>query len=111
MVAGRCESPRNRFYLLVILKHSPAFDMNRTQGASRRGSRPPSRSETGAGTVKYNNYKRQSRMKVYYVINSETGYDETFYSLTAAKLAMKKNNATGYSASVRSNGGRIRRRA
>jgi hypothetical protein len=43
-------------------------------------------------------------MKQYTVINRETGYNETFYSLPAAKAAMKENNATGHITKVFSNG-------
>jgi hypothetical protein len=43
-------------------------------------------------------------MKHYTVINKETGYNEIFYSLPAAKAAMKANNAMGFAYSIRSNG-------
>jgi hypothetical protein len=35
-------------------------------------------------------------MKQYTVVNNETGYNEDFYNLQAAKKAMKENNATGH---------------
>lgn len=34
-------------------------------------------------------------MKIYSVYNHETGYHETFHSLSAAKKAMKEHNAKG----------------
>jgi hypothetical protein len=43
-------------------------------------------------------------MKQYIVANKETGYSEEFYSLPAAKAAMKTNNARGFAYSIRSNG-------
>lgn len=43
-------------------------------------------------------------MKIYNVVNSETGYREEFFSLSAAKKAMKANNAKGYITKVYSNG-------
>ena len=43
-------------------------------------------------------------MKQYDVVNSETGYNKTFYSLKAAKEAMKANNAKGYITKIYSNG-------
>jgi hypothetical protein len=43
-------------------------------------------------------------MKIYSVINNETGYNEEFYNLRAAKQAMKANNAKGYITSIRANG-------
>ena len=35
-------------------------------------------------------------MKIYDVINNETGYHETFYDLPSAKKAMKENDAKGF---------------
>ena len=35
-------------------------------------------------------------MKIYNVINHETGYSEMFSSLSAAKRAMKQHNALGF---------------
>lgn len=43
-------------------------------------------------------------MKIYSVSNSESGYRETFYSISEAKKAMKTNNAKGYITKVWSNG-------
>jgi len=43
-------------------------------------------------------------MKQYDVINNETGYNETFYTLKAAKRAMVENNAKGFITQIRSNG-------
>lgn len=43
-------------------------------------------------------------MKIYHVCNKETGYDEEFYNLSAAKKAMKENNAKGSITKVWSNG-------
>jgi hypothetical protein len=43
-------------------------------------------------------------MKQYTVVNRETGYNGDFYSLPAAKAAMKANNAKGFAYSIRSNG-------
>lgn len=43
-------------------------------------------------------------MKIYNVINSETGYSEEFFNLTSAKKAMREHNAKGYIAKVWSNG-------
>jgi len=43
-------------------------------------------------------------MKYYNVVNSEIGYQETFYNLPAAKQAMKNNNARGYITKVWANG-------
>lgn len=43
-------------------------------------------------------------MKVYNVVNKETGYNEDFYSLSAAKKAMKENNAKGFITKFYSNG-------
>lgn len=43
-------------------------------------------------------------MKIYSVSNHETGYHETFYSLSAAKKAMKEHNAQGSITKVWSNG-------
>lgn len=43
-------------------------------------------------------------MKVYSVYNHETGYHKTFYSLSAAKKAMKEHNAKGSITKVWSNG-------
>ena len=43
-------------------------------------------------------------MKQYSVINSETGYNEEFYSLPAAKAAMRENNAKGFITKIYSNG-------
>lgn len=43
-------------------------------------------------------------MKIYSVFNHETGYHETFYSLSAAKKAMKEHNAKGSITQVWSNG-------
>jgi transcription elongation factor len=46
-------------------------------------------------------------MKIYSVINKDTGYNEVFHRLTAAKAAMKANNARGYISTIRSNGDTI----
>ena len=43
-------------------------------------------------------------MKIYSVCNHETGYYETFYSLSAAKKAMKEHNAKGSITKVWSSG-------
>lgn len=43
-------------------------------------------------------------MKIYSVYNHETGYHETFHSLSAAKKAMKEHNAKGSITKVWSNG-------
>lgn len=43
-------------------------------------------------------------MKIYNVWDSETGYAETFYSLSAAKKAMKEHNASGSITQVWSDG-------
>lgn len=43
-------------------------------------------------------------MKIYSVYNHETDYHETFYSLSAAKKAMKEHNAEGSITKVWSNG-------
>ncbi len=43
-------------------------------------------------------------MKIYNVYNNETGYAETFYSLSAAKKAMKEHNAKGSITKVWSSG-------
>jgi hypothetical protein len=43
-------------------------------------------------------------MKQYYVINNQTGYNETFYSLKVTKKAMVENNAKGFITKVRTNG-------
>jgi len=43
-------------------------------------------------------------MKYYNVVNNEVGYNETFYSLPAAKKAMQENNAKGFITKVWSNG-------
>ena len=43
-------------------------------------------------------------MKIYHVANLETGYREEFFSLAAAKKAMRENNATGSITKVYSNG-------
>lgn len=43
-------------------------------------------------------------MKQYDVFNRETGYNETFYNLKAAKAAMRKNNASGHITKIYSNG-------
>ncbi len=42
-------------------------------------------------------------MKTYTVINT-SGYNETFFSLSAAKKAMKENNARGYITKTYANG-------
>lgn len=42
-------------------------------------------------------------MRIYSVSN-EQGYNEEFYSLPAAKKAMKEHNAKGFITAVRSNG-------
>lgn len=39
-----------------------------------------------------------------YTVSNEHGYHEDFYSLTAAKKAMKEHNANGFITAVRSNG-------
>lgn len=43
-------------------------------------------------------------MKIYSVYNHETGYHETFHSLSAAKKAIKEHNAKGSITKVWSNG-------
>lgn len=43
-------------------------------------------------------------MKVYNVTNKDTGYNEEFYSLPAAKKAMKEHNAVGTITKVYANG-------
>lgn len=43
-------------------------------------------------------------MKIYSVYNHETGYHETFHSLSAAKKAMKEHNAQGSIMEVWPNG-------
>jgi hypothetical protein len=43
-------------------------------------------------------------MKIYTVINRETGYSEEFYNLRASRAAMKANNAIGFITEIRSNG-------
>lgn len=43
-------------------------------------------------------------MKIYNVYNAETGYAEVFYSLSAAKKAMKEHNASGSITKVWSDG-------
>ncbi len=43
-------------------------------------------------------------MRIYDVINSETGYQEQFCSLSLAKKAMRQHNAKGYITKVYSNG-------
>ena len=43
-------------------------------------------------------------MKQYTVVNSETGYSKEFYSLPAAKEAMKAHNAKGYITKIWANG-------
>lgn len=43
-------------------------------------------------------------MKIYNVVNSETGYREEFFNLSAAKKAMRENNAKGFITKVYSNG-------
>lgn len=42
-------------------------------------------------------------MRIYSVSNDQ-GYHEDFYSLSAAKKAMKEHNAKGFITAVRSNG-------
>lgn len=48
--------------------------------------------------------KNKNNMKIYNVINKETGYGEEFYNLSNAKKAMKEHNAKGYIYKVYSNG-------
>ena len=43
-------------------------------------------------------------MTQYVVINNETGYYEEFFNLTAAKKAMKENNAKGSKFKIYSDG-------
>ena len=43
-------------------------------------------------------------MTQYVVRNNETGYYEEFFNLTAAKKAMKENNAKGLKFKIYSNG-------
>lgn len=43
-------------------------------------------------------------MKVYTVVNRSENYCEDFYSLPAAKKAMKEHNAKGYICKIYSNG-------
>ena len=43
-------------------------------------------------------------MRIYDVINNETGYREQFTKLSLAKKAMKEHNARGYITKVYSNG-------
>lgn len=43
-------------------------------------------------------------MKIYDVINEETGYHETFCNLFSAKKAMKENNAKGFITQCWANG-------
>ncbi len=43
-------------------------------------------------------------MKIYTVINRETGYHEEFHTLAEAKKAMHEHNATGHITKVWSNG-------
>jgi hypothetical protein len=43
-------------------------------------------------------------MKQYNVLNKETGYNEYFYSLSAAKTAMRENNAKGFITKIYANG-------
>lgn len=43
-------------------------------------------------------------MKIYDVVNEETGYQEQFVSLAEAKKAMKEHNAKGYITKVWANG-------
>lgn len=43
-------------------------------------------------------------MTRYYVINSETGYEDEFFSLKAAKAAMKEHNAKGFKEKIYSDG-------
>lgn len=43
-------------------------------------------------------------MKIYTVVNDETGYFEEFHNLTDAKKAMREHNASGSITKVWSNG-------
>lgn len=43
-------------------------------------------------------------MKIYEVINSETGYQERFYKLNEAKKAMKEHHARGFITKIWGNG-------
>lgn len=43
-------------------------------------------------------------MKIFTVVNRETGYHETFHNLPEAKKAMKQHNAKGFITKVYSNG-------
>lgn len=43
-------------------------------------------------------------MRIYHVSNKETGFSEEFFSLAAAKKAMREHNATGSITKVYSNG-------
>ena len=43
-------------------------------------------------------------MKIYHVINKDTGYSEEFYDLPSAKWAMKVNDAKGFITKVWANG-------
>lgn len=43
-------------------------------------------------------------MKIFDVVNNETGYAQQFYMLKDAKAAMKEHNAKGYITKVWSNG-------
>lgn len=51
-----------------------------------------------------NKQKTNLAMKLYNVSNLETGYSETFYTLSAAKKAMKEHNAQGGITKVWANG-------